>query len=66
MPFDGMNAPFRGPYRGRRSASSSVQRALRGWKPIQRCERARRWKLKAVAFLRLLGLSRRGTGGRLQ
>jgi len=64
MPFDGTNAPFREPYRDKRSASSRVQRPLRGWRPIQHCERARRRKWKAVAFLRLLGLSRRSTGRR--
>ena len=62
MPFDGTNVPFREPYRDRRSASSSVQRALCGWRPIQHCERARRWKWKA--FLRLLGPF--STGGRLR
>ena len=66
MPFDGTNAPFCEPYRDRRSASSRVQRALCGWRPIQYCERARRRKWNAFAFLRLLGLSRGSTAGRLR
>ena len=48
MPFDGTNASFREPHRDRRSPSSRVQLALRGWRPIQHCERVRRWKWKVV------------------
>lgn len=59
MPFDGTNGPFPWPRRDRRSASAKVQRALRGWRPIQRSERARRWKRTVVTVLRALGLSRR-------
>lgn len=57
MPFDGTNAPFREPYRDRRSPSSRVQLALRGRRPIRHSERMRRWKRKVVGgLLYLLGL----------
>jgi hypothetical protein len=56
MPFDGTNAPFREPYRDRRSASSRVQLALRGLRPIQHSERMRRWKRNVFgSFLHRLG-----------
>jgi hypothetical protein len=42
MPFDGTNGPFREPRWDRRPGSSRVQRALRGWGPIEHGERARR------------------------
>ena len=54
MPFDGTNGPFHDPRWDRRPGSSRVQRALRGWGPIEHVERARRWTWKAVAFLRRL------------
>ena len=63
MPFDGTNAPFPGPYRHGRSASSTrVQRALHGWGPIPNCERGRRWRWTVAKFLRLLGLARHSAG----
>ncbi len=49
MPFDGAAEPFREPYR-RRHASSKVQRALRGWRPIEHGERAWRWSRAAAVF----------------
>ena len=54
MPFDGTNGPFREPHRNGRQSSSRVQRAFRGWQPIEYCERGWRLTWKAAAFLRRL------------
>jgi hypothetical protein len=60
MPFDGTSRPSREPYRDGRSGSWKVQLALRGWRPVQYCERSRKWKWHVVAFLRLLAYPRFG------
>ena len=64
MPFDGTNGPFRERRGDRRPGPSGVQRALRGWRPIEYCERTQRWTCKAAALLRRLRCTRCGAVGR--
>ena len=56
MPFDGTPASLHEPYRDKRSPCLKVRLALLGWRPIERCEFARGYKCRTVAFLRLLFL----------
>ena len=60
MPFDGTNDPFGEPKRDRHRTSSRVQRALRGWRPIEHCGRGWLWTIKEGAFLHLLRHARHG------
>ncbi len=59
MPFDGTNGPFREPHRNGRPGPSRMQRLFRGWRPIERGERERRWARRVIAcMLRLRGAHR--------
>jgi hypothetical protein len=64
MPFDGTNEPFCEPHLNGRPGSTRVRGALRGWRPIEHAERARRWVV--IALLRRLRAVRRGADWKLR